>query len=183
MSLVYTRPNVSDLIFHVYERSLHPELIRIHDEVAVEEHDCSCRLRIHDGGHAVEFHYCETVISEILTARDAPLPEQRLALKHSIRGSRDSACRFREEIDYQSSFQVERLDEEIFLNFHQELLSDFRCCSLAREFPGMGRFAPGPISLIRTELCQDSFLIHAFHTFPDNCAVVKTQALFEFPGD
>ena len=182
MSLVFTRPDVSDLVFHVYERPIHPELLQIYDELVLVEDDFSCVIRIHDAGHSIEFRSFDTVVTEVMTSKFSPLPSKRLALHHTVRGCRDSACRFHEELDYQSSFQVERLDAEIYQNFHQELRYDFRRASLAREFPGQGRFSPGAISLIRTEICNDSFLIHTFHTYPDNGAVVKTQTLFEFPG-
>jgi hypothetical protein len=35
---------------------------------------------------------------------------------------------------------------------------------------------------VQTEERPGSLLVHAFHTFPDNRAVVKTQSLFEVPG-
>lgn len=183
MSLVFTRPDVADLIFHVYERPIHPELVHIHDEMIVLENDYSCIVRLHDAGHLVEFRHGELLISEIVNSRNNPLPTQGRTIQHTVRGSRDSECSFGDLLAYQSSFQVERLDAEIFLNFHQELQCDFARACLAREYPGLSRFAPGPISLVRTESSPDSFLIHAFHTFPENCAVVKTQTLIEFRED
>lgn len=180
MSLVFTRPNVADLIFHVYERPIHPELVHIHDEMIVLENDYSCIVRLHDAGHLVEFRHGELLISEIVNSRNNPLPKQGLSVQHTIRGSRDSEQSFGDLIAYQSSFQLERLDSEIFLNFHQELQYDFARACLAREFRGQGRFSPSPLSLVRTESSPDSFLIHTFHTFPENYAVVKTQTLIEF---
>ena len=42
------------------------------------------------------------------------------------------------------------------------------------------RLAVAPLSHIAVEARARSLLIHAFHTFPDDCAIVKTQSLFEF---
>jgi hypothetical protein len=183
MSLVITRPDVGDLIFHVYNRPIHPELIQRHDELVIAEDDYSCVVRLHDAGHFIEFRHGDILISEVMSSRNHPLPQHGLELQHTVRGSRDSELIFNDLIRYQSSFQLERLDSEIFLNFHQELQTDFRRACLAREYPGQGRFAPGPISLVRTEITLDSFLIHTYHTYPENCAVVKTQTLIEFCDD
>lgn len=180
MSLVVTRPDVADLIFHVYDRSIHPELIQLHDELSVVEDDFTCAVKLHDAGHLIEFQHGDLLISEVVSSCHHPLPRHGLELEHTLRGYRDSEMELDDLLNYQSSFQVERLDSEIFLNFHQELQSDFRRSCLAREYPGQGRFTPGPISLIRTESSVDSFLIHAFHTYPEDCSVVKTQTLIEF---
>ena len=67
----------------------------------------------------------------------------------------------------------------MFLNYHEELIVDCGRADLSHRFPSANRLAPGPISLIRTEADARSLLVHAFHTFPDCCAVVKTQSLFE----
>jgi hypothetical protein len=74
---------------------------------------------------------------------------------------------------------VEVLDREVYLRFHEELLSDCDRAALALRFPAGNRLAPGPLSLIQTDSSADSLLVHAFHTFPENCAIVKTQTLFE----
>jgi hypothetical protein len=34
--------------------------------------------------------------------------------------------------------------------------------------------------VIQAELASDSLTVHAFHTFPENLTVLKTQSLFEF---
>lgn len=183
MSLVFTRPDVGDLVFHVYNRPIHPELILRHDEMVIAEEDYSCVVRLHEAGHFIEFRHGDVLISEVMSSCNHPLPKHGLELQHTVRGCRDSELIFDDLLVYQSSFQLERLDAEIFMNFHQELQFDFRRACLAREYPGQGRFAPGPISLVRTEITLDSFLIHTYHTYPENCAVVKTQTLIEFLDD
>jgi hypothetical protein len=41
--------------------------------------------------------------------------------------------------------------------------------------------AIGALSYISVETRQRSLLIQAFHTFPDDYAIVKTQSVFELP--
>lgn len=57
---------------------------------------------------------------------------------------------------------------------------DAQRADLAYHFVSESRLTPGALSIIDYEANQSSLLIHAFHTFPDELAVVKTQSLFEF---
>ena len=44
-----------------------------------------------------------------------------------------------------------------------------------------GALALGALSYVNVETRSRSMLIQAFHTFPDDYAIVKTQSLFEIP--
>ena len=77
------------------------------------------------------------------------------------------------------SYHIERLNADLFLSFHNELLMDLERVELAHRFPSENRFSPEPVSLIRIDAQPDSLLLHSYHTFPESCAVVKSQSLFE----
>ena len=49
------------------------------------------------------------------------------------------------------------------------------------RFNSSGRFALGAISYINIETRIRTLRVQAFHTFPDDCAIVKTQSVFEIP--
>ena len=179
MNVDFARPNVSDLVFHLYGRSVHPELFEIYTESAILLEAFEARIRICSAGHVVEFRRDADTITEVTATRKQPLPQKKRFLENRLRGSRDDSFRFECGIRYQVSYQVERLDPEVFLNFHEELLIDCDRAETAHCFPAGSRLAPGPISLVQTDVCSGSLLVHAFHTFPESCAVVKTQSLFE----
>ena len=42
--------------------------------------------------------------------------------------------------------------------------------------------ALGAVSWVNVETRARSLLVQAFHTFPDDLAIVKTQSLFETPS-
>lgn len=180
MPTTFARPDVAELIFRVYARAIHPELMEVRDEVVVTEDAFTCRIRLHDAGHLVEFRLGEILVTEVVCSRETPLPKSQICVDHRLRGSRETNCRFRGELEYQSCLQLEQLDAEIFQNFHQELRRDFKRATLCREFSGSSRMAAPALSVIRAEMGRGSFLVHAFHTFPENVAVVKTQTLIEF---
>ncbi|HUG93649.1 MAG TPA: DUF2617 family protein [Planctomycetaceae bacterium] len=179
MKVDFARPDVSDLVLHVYGRSVHPELFAAYAALEVWQDAYEAVLRICDGGHTVSFRAAEQAITEVAAGRGNPLPTHKRLLEQRLRGCRDEALRFPGGLTYQLSFQLERLEPEVFLNLHEELLDDCARADVAHRFPPQNRLSPGPLSLIRTEASPRSLLIHAFHTFPESCAVVRTQSLFE----
>ncbi len=50
---------------------------------------------------------------------------------------------------------------------------------LFHKFSPVNRMAPAPITHLRYEARIRGLTIHAFHTFPDEHAIVRTQSLFE----
>ena len=48
-------------------------------------------------------------------------------------------------------------------------------------FDSSGRMALGALSYINFEARNRSLLVQAFHTFPDDYAIVKSQSLFQLP--
>ncbi|MBW3543789.1 MAG: DUF2617 family protein, partial [Planctomycetes bacterium] len=179
MKVDFARPDVSDLVLHVYGRSVHPELFDVYAATPVWYDAYEAVLRICDGGHTVSFRTADQAVTEVAAGRGNPLPQHKRLLEQRLRGCRDEALRFPNGLVYQVSFQLERLEPEVFLKLHEELLGDCARANLAHRFPPQTRLAPGPLSLIRTDAAPRSLLVHAFHTFPESCAVVRTQSLFE----
>ena len=52
---------------------------------------------------------------------------------------------------------------------------------LRHHFEPPGRMTLGALSWIDLETRPRSLLVQAFHTFPDDLAIVKSQSLFELP--
>jgi hypothetical protein len=84
-------------------------------------------------------------------------------------------------IVYQTSFQLEPVSPELFWMFQEELAHDGERQGLVHTFDSSGRMALGALSYIYAETRARSLLIQAFHTFPDDCAIVKCQSVFELP--
>jgi hypothetical protein len=79
------------------------------------------------------------------------------------------------------SFQLEPAEPEIFWTFQQELAAEGCRHGMLHRFDASGRIAAGAMSYINMEARNRSLLIQAFHTFPDDYAIVKSQSLFELP--
>ena len=110
MNVGFARPNVSELIFHLYGRSIHPELFKIYNEVSIEQDGFRAVVRICDAGHMVEFHRNDHIVTEVATSDRQPLPRKKRFLEKRLRGNRDESFRFELGLRYQASYQLERLD-------------------------------------------------------------------------
>ncbi|MFQ5732405.1 MAG: DUF2617 family protein [Planctomycetaceae bacterium] len=179
MSVKFARPSIADLTFQVFGRSVHPELFDVYAVREFWNDAYSVGVRICEAGHVVAFRLDELTVTEVVSTHDQPLPRRCRSFCQKLGGSRNRSARFG-GLNYEVSFHVERLDAEVFQNFHQELLVDAERVELAHRFPAGNRFSPEPLSLLRADAQPDSLLVHAYHTFPEHCAVVKSQSLFEF---
>ena len=52
---------------------------------------------------------------------------------------------------------------------------------MLHRFDASGRMALGALSYINIESRSRKLLIQAFHTFPDDYAIVKSQSIFQLP--
>jgi len=180
MNVGFVRPSVSDLRLHLFERPLHPELFEVCREESVVQPEYAARIRLCDSGHLVTFQTGGTVLTEVLTQRGRPLPERNERMSRALKGCRDESVELRGPVAYHVSFQVEKLAPEVFLTLHEELLVDCQHAPIAHSFGSANRLAPAALSFVQTDVWAHSLLIHAFHTFPEDCAIVKTQSLFDF---
>ena len=180
MNVGFARPDIADLVFHLYCRSVHPELFQVFAEMEVWQERYRAVIRICNAGHAVVLQFGSQTVTEVAGTRQQPLPQRKRVVDKRLQGQRHESFQFEAGPQYHASYQVEQLDPEVFLNYHEELLIDTRRADVFHRFPTGNRLAPEPLSLIRAESAPRSLLIHAFHTFPDHCSVVKTQSLFEF---
>ena len=83
---------------------------------------------------------------------------------------------------YQVGFQLEPVSPEVFWTFQEELASDGERNGMFQMFDSSGRMALGARSYINVESRNRCLLVQAFHTFPDDYAIVKSQSLFKLPS-
>jgi len=82
-------------------------------------------------------------------------------------------------VSYQVSFQVETLSPENFCTVHRELVAEGGKGGLVHAGSPNHRWALTPVSSIHVEAWGGGLSLSTFHTFPDECSVVKTQSLIE----
>ncbi len=178
MGVDIIRPRVCDLTFQVYGRPLHPELFDILAVRKVQREDYELTVRITRTGHVISFSNRSVYLTEV-AATDQPLPETRRLLRYRLRGEHTDTVLCAGGISYQTSFQVEVLAPEIFLHVHDEIMADGGKRGLLHNFQPHHRLALAPLGFVSVEARPGCLFLSAFHTFPDEHTVIKTQSLIE----
>jgi len=175
------RPKVAELAFQLYGRSLHPELFKVFLTRKVERGGYQAKIDITSAGHVVTWSYQGLTLTEVAASAQHPLPQRRRLMSYKLRGQRTDQLEARGGVRYQMNFQLEPVAPEVFWTFQQELALDGQRLGMLHRFDSSGRMALGALSYINIESRNRSLLVQAFHTFPDDYAIVKSQSLFELP--
>lgn len=180
MTLSVARPDAADLVLRTFGRVLHPDLLCHHLSALVSIPGMSVDLRLIPAGHAFIVKTGSQTLTELISDCHEPYPLRGRLLEQKLKGCRTESVQFESGLRYDVSCTLERMSLAVFLRQHEELQADGPAASLFAEYPGKNRFSPGPLSLVRVEICRHSVVMHAFHTFPEQLAVVKTQSLIEY---
>ncbi|HUG66424.1 MAG TPA: DUF2617 family protein [Pirellulaceae bacterium] len=179
--MLSVRPKVAELAFQLYGRALHPELFEVFQSRDIQRGDYTARIEITSAGHIVTWRYGGLTLTEVACSAQHPLPQKRRLMSYKLKGERSDRVECRGGISYQASFQLESVSPEVFWTFQQELARDGERNGLFHTFESSGRMALGALSYINVETRNSSFRVQAFHTFPDDFAIVKTQSRFQLP--
>jgi hypothetical protein len=175
------RPKVAELTFQIYGRALHPELFQVYRTRTVQRGPFQATIQITSAGHVLTWRYHGMTLTEVATAAHHPLPKRRRLMFHPLRGDRSDRIQCRGGVSYRVDFQLEPCDPAVFWTFQEELAHDAELGGIMHRFDSSGRMAMGALSYINAETRSRSLLVQAFHTFPDDCAIVKSQSIFEIP--
>lgn len=178
MSVHSLRPRVCELGFQVYGRPLHPELFDILAARKIQREDYELVVRITRTGHVISWGNDNIHLTEVVGG-DQSLPARRRLLSFRLHGEHTDLVRAGHGISYQTSFQVEVLPPEIFWHVHDEILADGGKRGLLHNFQPHHRLSLAPLGFVTADGRPGCLIISAFHTFPDEFTVVKTQTLIE----
>lgn len=179
--MLTARPKIAELVFQLYGRPLHPELFQVHATRTVQRGAFEAKIDITSAGHLVTWRYGGLTLTEVATSAHHPLPVRRRLMSYSLRGERTDKIQCRGGASYEVGFQLEPVDPQVFWTFQEELARDGQHQGMLHRFDSSGRLAIGALSYINVETRQKTMMIQAFHTFPDDCAIVKSQSLFRTP--
>lgn len=174
------RPAVAELTFQAFDKAVHPELI---DSIARKQFQREgYRLTLHltPAGHVFEWRLGEHTIVEVLADQGSELPHHRQIFGHRIGHERAEKFKPCGEIEYQVCFQIEKADPAVFRSLCEELRLQAERDGVLQLLHAKDRLGICPMSFVDLQARPGSLLIHAFHTFPDEYAVVKSQSLIDF---
>ena len=174
----YLRPPVEDMVFNLYGCPIHPELFDILASRRINCRRFTLDLWITTAGHVISWSDRRARLTEVALAGQH-LPGWGHLIKHRLRGVRCDTLRTLPGLNYHVSFQVETLAHDQFASVHHEILAAGGRRGLLHSFAANHRWAFAPVSAIDIDSSEHSLSLTAFHTFPDEATVVKTQSLIE----
>ncbi|HVK16705.1 MAG TPA: DUF2617 family protein [Fimbriiglobus sp.] len=180
MSQPIVRPRVADLVFRVYDRPLHPELVETLAVRQVRRDGSVLTVRVTPTGHVLEWVRGNACVTEVTTTADCELPETGRRLAHRLGpGQQQGHCAVGDGVRYQVSTDAEVLPPEVYVHVHEELAADGARRGLLFHFRPHHRLGLTPLGFVAVEVLPSGLSVAAFHTFPDEFTVVKTQSLIE----
>lgn len=178
MGLPLVRPRVADVVFRLYDRPLHPELFEVVAAKTVARDGYRLTVRLTRTGHTLSWSGTDVHLEEVTATADQQLPNVGVRLSHHFDAGRRARCEI-VGVKYQMGSQVEVLEPEQFAHLHAELVADGEQKGLVYHCKQGNRIGLSPLGVVIVEELPKCLSVTAFHTFPDEFAILKTQSLIE----
>ncbi|MFH0982380.1 MAG: DUF2617 family protein [Planctomycetota bacterium] len=179
VELGQTKQRMDELHLYLYQRPLHPELFRIHQVKHVQQRRYHAEIWIVGLAHVVSVHAGRSCLTELIADECEMLPKIGLAMSFRFRGERDYAHAFDSGMKYILSTQVERMTPNLFPSSHRDLLNYAQTRGIFQSFGEWESDRLEPFSFIDYEAREGEFHVHAYHAFPDEMTLLRTQSIFE----
>jgi hypothetical protein len=170
---------VGGLRFLLYSRALHPELFRIYHQDALVKRHYEAQVWVTGLSHVVGFFHARAAMTEVIARADEGLPERGRLLTMAMRGSRDRKVDHINGIRFLTSVQVEKMSERLFARTHAELYAQASRNGIFVLFPEWAGGGLAPFSYVDYDAKVRHLHVFAYHAFPDELAIIKTQSIFE----
>lgn len=166
------------MVLRTFQRPLHPELFDSTKHCTIRFGERTAEFRLGCTGHMIEFRFGASIITEAAITKHESLPESMKVVDRRLIGYRTHMIDL-PGVRYHCSYQLEHVPLDIYLQLHREMEMDSRNATLALCVPGSSPQSPDCLSYITCDILPEGLIVHTFHTFPDNAAILKTQTLFE----
>ncbi|MEI7458352.1 MAG: DUF2617 family protein [Pirellula sp.] len=176
--MISIRPTVAEHAFYVFGRSIHPELFSIYRSRTIERSKYSAKIDITSDGHMVTFNSRSVVMTEVVCSAHQLLPQKRRLVGANLKGKGLEQIEGKLGVSYHTQYELEHVSTDMFWMVHNQLQSSQCENELVHSFDSSGRIAFGAVSFMHVEEMDRQISIQAFHTFPDDCSIVKSTTTF-----
>ena len=170
--------SISELTFYLYQRSLHPELFNIYSSRQFFQGDYEVLIWIIGCSHVVSVFNNNDCMTELICPPDQMLPKRCLVDRIVCRGEKSRRCVWAKNFSYMMNFQVETMSANLFRQSHIELTNAGKKRGMLVPFPQWSKGELVPFSYLDYEARQDELQLHAFHVFPEQQTILKSQSLY-----
>ena len=173
------RQRVEDLHFCLYQRAIHPELFHIHRVKRIEQPRYQAEIWVVGLAHVVAVQTGTVILTELVTEDTELLPKVGLATSFRFRGERDHSQAFSDDVKYILSTQVERMAPQLYPATHRDYVHYAQNRGLYVPFEEWTHDGLTPFTFVDFDARDHEFHVHAFHAFPEELTLLKTQSIFE----
>ena len=170
-----------DLHLFVFERALHPELFRHYATYRVEQGRYHADVSIIGLGHVVTVNCGDKSLTELLSRQSDIIPTRGVVSRFRLKGERDLEKATPDGWSYMVSTQVETMDEALYKSVHHDLVRHAEKRGWFVPYEGAVSGDMIPFSYLDHEARDGEFHLHAFHAFPHERTIVKSQSILELP--
>jgi hypothetical protein len=174
-----TQQRVEDLQFCLYQRAIHPELFRIDRVKRIRQSRYQAEIWVTGLAHVVVVHAGDQILTEVITEDNELLPKVGLAASFRFRGERDHMQSFNDDLKYILSTQVERMTPQLFPATHRDYVHYAQNRGMFVPFDEWTHEGLAPFTFVDYDARDHEFHVHAFHAFPEELTLLKTQSIFE----
>lgn len=173
------KQHLQSLRFFLYDRPLHPELFDIYHDEQIVKNGWETQIWVTGCSHVIGFYRDGFSLVEAVADADDILPDRGLLLELPLRGERDHERKRVDGINYMMNFQVEAMSRAVYAKTHHELARLGTKRGLFVPFPMWMSQQLTPFTYVDFEARPNQLHVFAFHAFPEDLTVVKTQSIFE----
>jgi len=177
------KQQVSSLRFYLYDRPLHPELFDIYHDHHVVTDRYDAQIWVTGCTHVIAFYSDGRWLVEAVADTECELPRHGIQLELPFRGEKTHETVQQWPIHYMMNFQVESMSPMAYSRTHHELARQGARRGLFVPFPTWRARSLTPFSFIDYEVKPDQLHVFAFHAFPQDLTMVRTQSIFELKKD
>ncbi len=182
--MLSVRPKVTEMNFHLFAKPVHPELVEVCGSRLIERDNYRLRMNITTDGHLLTFQHEDLVFCEVAAAASHELPREQKVVSHSVGGTiTNGPSIYSDIVGYQSTVSLDSVDPKIFVTIQRQLDKRVETDGLVHRFESNGRLNFGAISYMHAQSFIHHVRVRAFHTFPETCAVLKTDTVFRVTED
>ncbi|MCD6378638.1 MAG: DUF2617 family protein [Planctomycetes bacterium] len=174
------RQCVSEMRMLLYSRSLHPELFDIYHDHHIIKDAYEAQIWVTGMSHLITFYHNGSALTELLAGSSIELPERGLLAAMKLRGEKDHRIENIGGIAHLISFQVEAMSPKLYERTHLDMIESSRKGGIFLTFPQWtGSHSLEPFTYIDYEAKVDNLHVFAYHAYPDELTLIKTQSIFE----
>ena len=171
---------ISELSFSLFQRPLHPELFNIYNKRHLKTDKYETIIWATGCSHVVSVFANDVCLTELISAPGQMLPKRGLVERFRFSGQKNHKCTLSRGLSYMTDFQVEKMSPNLYRKSHIDLERFAKNRGMFVRFPELTTGGLEPFSYIDFEARRDELHIHAFHAFPDQVTIIKTQSIFDF---